>query len=288
MNILNQLNYPQNSKLLIIHADDAGLCHSENQATIQALENGSINSYSIMPPCPWFMEMANFAKANEQYDFGIHLTFTCEWTQYKWGPIIGKAGAPSLVNESGYFYKKRGKFKSYATIEEIQKEAEAQIERVLNLGLKPSHIDCHMFTLGLNEEFLEVYRGLGKQYNLPVCMNRELFKLFGFDADPYLTEDDFCLDHFIMGDWDTFQEIGLAGIYKKELENLPNGISIIFAHPAFDNIEMQAVDFDHPNFGSAWRQQDFDFFTSDECKQLLESNNIQLITWKEIKEVLYS
>ena len=189
MNILQQLGYPENSKLLIIHADDAGLCHSENQATIKALQKGMINSYSIMPPCPWFLEMANFAKANPQYDFGIHLTFTCEWTHYKWGPIQGKTGVPSLVNELGYFHEKRGVFKSQAKNEDIQKEAEAQIERVLNLGLKPSHIDCHMFTLGLNEEFLEIYRNLGKQYQLPICLNRDLFRLFDFEADPYLKED---------------------------------------------------------------------------------------------------
>jgi len=45
---------------LIIHADDAGLAWSENKATQKGLLEGSINSTSLMVPCPWFYEMAQF------------------------------------------------------------------------------------------------------------------------------------------------------------------------------------------------------------------------------------
>lgn len=51
--------------------------------------------------------------------------------------------------------------------------------------------------------------------------------------------------------------------------------------------EMQAVTIDHPDYGAAWRQADFDFFTSDACKKLLEENQVHVISWKEIKEKLF-
>jgi hypothetical protein len=49
---------------------------------------------------------------------------------------------------------------------------------------------------------------------------------------------------------------------------------------------MKAITID-PDYGSAWRQEDFDFFTSDACRDLLKKNNIVLITWREIRDKMY-
>jgi hypothetical protein len=44
--------------------------------------------------------------------------------------------------------------------------------------------------------------------------------------------------------------------------------------------------FDHPNWGAAWRQRDFDFLTSDAFRTLLKENNIKLVTWREVGKLM--
>jgi len=90
-NVATKLGYPEDSKLLIIHADDLGVSHSENMASIEAIENGSVNSASVMMPTPWVLEVANYAKSNPAtHDFGLHLVLSSEWKNYKWGPVSSK------------------------------------------------------------------------------------------------------------------------------------------------------------------------------------------------------
>ena len=161
MNLSKVLGFSEDTKLLIIHADDAGLSHSENRATIQALEKGIVNSYSMMVPCPWFYEMAIFAKNNPQFDNGIHLTLTCEWENYKFGPVLPVFEVPSLVDSNGHFYKKREQLSENASLIDVRKELQAQIEKALKFGLKPSHIDSHMYSVAAKPEYFQLYKDLG-------------------------------------------------------------------------------------------------------------------------------
>ena len=185
MNLAQKLGHPEDAKLLIIHADDAGLSHSENQATIQALQSGSVNSYSIMVPCPWFYEMATFAKNNPNYDCGVHLTLTCEWENYKFGPVLPIAEVSSLVDQNGYFYKTRADFKNNALLSEIKKELTAQIEKALQFGIRPTHLDSHMCSAGVTPDILELYKELGTKYNLPVFINQQFVESIRLSDNKY-------------------------------------------------------------------------------------------------------
>ncbi len=286
MTTAQRLGFDTNAKLLMIHADDAGLSHSENQATIQALEKGIVNSYSIMVPCPWFHEMAIFAKNNPNFDCGIHLTLTCEWETYRFGPVLPVSEVPSLVDEHGHFFKKREQLREYAKPEEVQKELRAQIEKALEFGLNPSHLDSHMYSVGAHPEFFEVYKSLGEQYNLPVLVNQQLLQMVGLEPNANLNSNDFQIDQTFVAKFNSFENEGLAAYYQSVLENLNPGINLILIHPAFDEHEMQGVTVNHPNFGTKWRQQDFDFFTSEKTREILKNHQIQLVTWNDIRNRL--
>ena len=282
MNSLQKLGYPESTKLLIIHADDAGLSHSENRATISALEKGWINSCSVMVPCPWFYEIASYLKANPGHDHGVHLTLTCEWETYKFGPVLPVSEVSSLVDENGHFHKTREDLSKHASPEEVGRELEAQVEKALQFGLSPTHLDSHMYSVGSSATFFEVYRNLGRKYDLPVLINQQLIRMAGSKPGVVIRKEDFIVDHTYVGEYQYFQNNGLYEYYRQVIENLTPGLNLLLIHPAYDDEEMKGITVNHPNFGSAWRQIDLDFFTREENRLLLMENNIQLITWGEI------
>src|SRR5688572_20186386 len=102
--IREKLGYPKDAKLVIIHADDLGVAHSENAASINAMEKGSVSSASIMVPTPWFPEIAHYASTHAAADLGLHITLTSEWKYLKWGPVTSAQQVPGLVNKQGFLY----------------------------------------------------------------------------------------------------------------------------------------------------------------------------------------
>src|SRR6188508_3880550 len=94
--VAERLGHPRDAKLLILHADDLGVAHSENAASLDALDKGAVNSGSIMIPTPWVTEIAEYAKRNPNADLGLHLTLNSEWQSYRWGGVAPRDQVPSL------------------------------------------------------------------------------------------------------------------------------------------------------------------------------------------------
>ncbi len=281
------ISFEKDAIYLMIHADDAGLSHSENRATVECLEKGSVNSCSVMVNCPGFKEMAAYLKKNSHFDHGIHLTLTCEWHQHRFGPVLSPSEVPSLVDDKGHFFKKRKTLLENARPEEMRKEVRAQIRKGLDHGLQPSHIDSHMFSLGISEDLFGIYREAGEELGIPVLINRGLLSdISGLDPNKVLRPGDFEIPFVHYGDFSDFQQNRLGEFYEKTLENLLPGLHMILIHPAYDDVEMQELTIDHPNFGSAWRQVDTDFFTSARCREIIEEKKIKMVSWRELANEL--
>ena len=281
--LVERLGYPLGTKLLIVHADDLGETHSVNAATIKALQGGTINSASLMVPCPWFPEVADYAKSHPDADFGLHLTLTSERVYYRWGPVASADKVPSLVDQNGYFHHE-WKEGEHIDAKEVEIELRAQIERALAMGVRPTHLDSHQYRLIMNgKELFDAMLRVAHEYKLPVFVTRDWF------ADhPYLKgslgPSDIVLDHTVT------IEPGIppekwAEFYLSALTNLKPGVTEFVIHPGYDDEELRAATRERSTWGSAWRQRDYDFFTSDQFREILAQQKIKLITWRELARV---
>jgi len=281
-----KLGYSKNSKLLIIHADDLGVSHSENAASIFAMEKGSVSSASIMVPCPWFPEIAAYAREHPKADLGLHLTLTSEWKYFKWGPVFAKEKVPGLVNKNGFLFSDVDSMRNSSNPAEVEKELRAQIERAKSFGIDITHLDSHMAALFGSEEYLKVLIKLGREFKVPVLLSKTGFRsVLNADLDSFVNEKDVLLDNIYTANPQDFKN-GMENYYTGIFKSLLPGVNIILLHAAFDDREMQAVTIDHPDWGAAWRQADVNFFTGNNCKKLLQENNIHVITWREIRDKL--
>ena len=286
ISLQEKLGYPKNSKLLIVHADDLGVAHSENAATISAMENSIVNSASIMVPCPWFSEIAAYAVANPKADFGLHLTLTSEWKNFKWGPLSDQQEVPGLVNKNGFLFSSGDSVYQKATPLEIEKELRRQIDKALSFGIDVTHFDSHMAVLYGNAEYLKVLIRLGREYKVPVMLNKSgVRSAISMSIDSFLNEKDVLIDGIFSPGPEDYKK-GMEQFYTGHIKSFTPGVNIFIIHLAYDDKEMQAITIDHPNWGADWRQADYDFFTSEKVKQLLKENNVQLITWREIRDKL--
>ena len=281
--LAQKLGFPGDAKLLIVHADDVAETHSVNAATFQSLENGYVNSASIMVACPWFAEAADFAKANPGADLGLHLTLTSERVYYRWGPVAPPDSVPSLVDSNGYFHHDWDQH-PLINPRDVETEIRAQVERALAMGVRPTHLDSHQYRLIENgKEIFETFLRVARHYGLPAFVTGDWFADHAY-LQSSLTPRDIVLDHTVTISPQISPE-NWADFYREALKHLQPGVTEFVVHLGFDDAELRAATRERATWGAAWRQRDYNFFSSGEFRSLLEQQHIKLITWRELAQL---
>ena len=280
--IAERLGHPRDAKLLILHADDLGVAHSENAASFVAMDSGGINSASIMMTTPWVTETAEYQKRNPNADFGLHLVMTSEWDTYRWGGVAPNDKTTSLHDPDGTMPRQVRTVATRAKVDEVERELHAQIDRAYAIGLKPTHVDSHMGALFSTPELFATYVKVARSYKLPflafigavnpaarsVLQPGDIFPDTVFDAGNTPKDR-----------WKQF--------YLDALKNLKPGLTEILFHLGYDDAELKAVTVNKDAYGSGWRQRDFDVVMSPEWKQALKDNKVVLVTWRDIQKAMY-
>jgi predicted glycoside hydrolase/deacetylase ChbG (UPF0249 family) len=280
--LAERLGYPRDSKLLIIHADDLAVSHSEDAASFDALDRHAATSASIMVPCPWLTEVAAYAKSHPDADLGLHLTLTAEWKTDRWGPVESKDKVPSLLDPDGYLWPEAGPALEHIKADEAEREIRAQVEHAIAMGIHPTHLDSHMGVIFLRPDLIAVYVKVAHEYKLP------FLGTLTPNASPNLkslfSESDILLDSVIIAT-PNVQPANWKNFYLDAIKNLKPGLTEIIVHLAHDDAESQAVMVDHSDYGAAWRQRDYDAITSPDLKKALEDNHVILIRWSDLKKL---
>ena len=283
-NLSELLGFEKDDKLLILHADDLGLSESVNKASFDALDNKYVNSASVMIPAPKTIEVANYFKENPNTDLGLHLTFTAEWKDYKWSGISPNDSIASLINSKGDFFEKKKSFIKKGDYLDVKKELQAQIDYAKSIGINPTHLDSHEGALFYSPEFFKIYVELGSKNKLPVFIPQILAPHFNSD---FIKPDNLVVvNKMYMADKNVpFED--WTKYYINILNNLNPGLNEIIVHLGYDNLEMQEITSKRVAYGSKWRNLDYDVVSSAEFKKVITENDIKLVTWKQIKNLMY-
>lgn len=279
---ISDISYlPNGHKIVVIHSDDLGMCHSVNRATFEALEHGTITSASLMVPCPWFLEAARLAR-EKTVDIGVHLTFTSEWNNYRWAPIAGREVVPTLVDSEGYFWKSSFDLARAASPQDVEREARAQIATALRFGVKLTHIDTHMFSLWQNASLFEVFMKVGREYGLPCLVLRSAMRRPDFAGK--IQPGDLLIDQLLSAQ----SNVSVANwedAYIRAAESIREGITIINVHLGYNDEELRSIAGIDSSWGAAWRERDRTVIMSPRFIRALHASGAELHGWATLASI---
>ena len=286
-------------KNIIVNADDLGWTAGVNRGILQAFHRGIVTSTSLLANGAAFTEAVRAAKSAPGLGVGVHLNLT------DGAPIADLKKVMSLLNEEGNLSGGPEKLllkraRGGLVLEEVEQEWNAQIQRVRDAGIRPTHLDGHkhvhmlpgLFEIALRlakRHGIEAIRvsletsGLraalssGAKQRARVVLKQGVqargLKLLARDARwlagraGIATADHFC------GIAQT-GELTREGVMQL-LKNLPEGTTELMCHPGYadEALEKTATRL------QASRQAELEILTDTQIRKLVASQGIRLIDY---------
>jgi predicted glycoside hydrolase/deacetylase ChbG (UPF0249 family) len=283
-----KLGFPEGRKVILLHCDDAGMCDEANIAIRHYFETGDLQSTAVMVPCPYAMELVEWAKRQESPDVGIHLTLTSEWKTYRWGPVSDPAKVPGLIDPEGKMWHDVPDVVNHATAKEIETEVRAQIDKVIAVGFTPSHIDTHMGTMYASLEYLRVFLKIAEEYKIPAnaidLSDPAIAENFRKEGYPITKDVVELLNQYSLPRLDYFSSVPDGDTYEDKRANffalinsLKPGLTEIIFHPSVETDNLKTIT-------GSWQQRVWEsqLFSDPVVKQFFKDNVIDITTWRDI------
>ena len=285
-----KLGFPKGKKVLLMHMDDLGMCSEANDAGKFYIENDHILSGAVMMPCEYAVPFVEWVKNVPKADIGVHLTLTSEWKTWRWPPLTDAGEVPGLTDPNGKMWRSVQEVVMNATPQEVETEIRAQIDKMVALGYRPTHIDTHMGTLYGSPEFLKVFLKVAEEYKIPAnaidLSNPKVAAFYSAEGYPVNDEVIGMLDNYNLPRLDNFGSVPKGDTYEevklnffKLVKAIEPGLTEIIFHPSFETGNMKTIT-------GSWQQRawEADMFADPEVISFFRENDIILTTWREIME----
>jgi chitin disaccharide deacetylase len=271
LSLVERLGLPVDARVVIINADDLGMCHASTEGCVTALSDGVATSASLMAPCPW---AAYAASRCDGADVGVHLTLNAEWERYRWGPLTS---GPSLRLADGGFPRSVRHVIDNADVDEVRTELRAQIERLLAWGVDVTHLDAHMYVVQEDPRLVTVYLDLAVEFALPLRLSGSV----GLSGDPIRGRAAelgvLAPDHLV-----PLPAMGSRQPLLRALASLESGVTELHAHPAIDTPELRAL---APDW--ATRVDDLDLLRPDgDLATALRDSGAVLVGYRALRDAM--
>lgn len=287
---LQRLGYGAGDRVLIVHADDIGMCQATLPAIADLFDFGLVTSAAVMVPCPWFPQAAALLRERPGADVGVHLTLNCEWTSYRWGPIASREPATGLLDEQGYLHQWPPATVERAEVAAVAAEIEAQVQRALAAGIDPTHADAHMGTV-MNPRFLAEYVRLAERHRLPPMLHADVSRQGLLPVDAAAASEYARLTGELSARgvplFDDIRMLPLddpddhVGYFKRLVDDLRPGLTMLILHPSVDTPELRAIAPD-------WRCRvaNYQACLSAELRDYVRAAGVRLIGYRPLRDAM--
>jgi predicted glycoside hydrolase/deacetylase ChbG (UPF0249 family) len=295
---------------LIVNADELGLTEGVNHGIVKVHSQGIVTSTTMVANEHAFEHAVELAQTVPSLAIGVHLNIT------HGSPVLPEVRVFSLVDEEGLFYRRNRFLQRMVAgridLVHVEDEFRAQIEKVLDSGIQPSHLDSHE-SIHMYPSLFRVTASLAREFRLPVRLQDEPMSRHAFlSRDTYLryvTSEAFAKNHVmktlsrryrvLLREWgiptsDSFLSTfnclrkdpnNLERALIRELEDLPPGVTELMVHPGFsDSLLESSLDGGHE--AALLREEEVRILTDSKLRELLERHGVRLIDYRALMAVV--
>lgn len=267
-----RLGLGDEATVVIITADELGLCHAANRGVEEATSVGIATSASLLVPAPWAKEAAARHRGG---DVGVSLAITAEHALLRYGPVTV---APSLLGGDGGFAGSADDALDHADLDEVRRECRAQLERAILLGFDVTHLASHDAALVTRPEFFDVLLELAMEYRLPMrLLSGPRAEGLGFPARSLAHQEGVIVPDEVI---DTTGS-SLRACLPEILATIGPGVTEVITRPAIDSEELRAFAAD-----ADARVDDLRLMAREaSARSQLRSAGATLIGWKPLADL---